>query len=96
VKNPAIGDINISSGVTREGKPFSHIAIRLDNGLEAHGQLSPDELRMMALGWISAAEAAEQDALILQALRETGLDDGAIGGFINRMRELRELREANA
>lgn len=64
--------IDIYSGVSvtaREG--FCRIEATLDDGTCPTGQLSPDEVRQMALGWLQAAEAAEHDAAVLAELTET-------------------------
>lgn len=78
--------ISVESGVTKEGKPFCVVAV---NG-EVLGHISPDEVRMMALGWLTAAEAAEGDAAVFVGLQKIGLDLMTTGAFIKDLREWRE------
>lgn len=80
-------DIGIDSGVNEKLEPFC--VVRL-NGRGA-GQLSPAEVRAMALQWLEAAEAAESDALVTAELVETaGLDLPTAGRFIVGLRRRRE------
>jgi hypothetical protein len=37
---------------------------------ERRGQLTPDEVRALALSWLEAAEAAETDAVVLELLEQ--------------------------
>ena len=80
-------DIEISSGVSLfTGEPFC--TIRWGN--EA-AQMTPDEVRVMALHWLSAAEGAESDALVMQELQQgVGLDLQTAGAFLLKLRERRE------
>ena len=79
-------NIFVESGVTKEGKPFCVVSV---NG-EVIGQISPDEVRMMALGWLQAAEAAEGDAAVFLGMKEIGIDLMTIGAFISDLREMRQ------
>jgi hypothetical protein len=80
--------IYIHSGVSAfDGKPFC--AVRWGN---LSGQLSPDEVRMMALHWMEAAAAAEQDALVMAELQEgVGLDLQTAGAVLVALRKRREI-----
>lgn len=78
--------IHIISGVSAfTGEAFC--AVRWNN---ENGQLSPDEVREMALHWLGAAEAAEQDAVVFKMLTtDMELDIETAGRFLVRMRDLR-------
>lgn len=84
-------DINIFSGVSVfDGKGFCHIEAVLDDGTRLAGQLSPDEVRQMALGWLQAAEAAENDAAVHAELTETaGVSFETAGHFLLALRDRR-------
>ncbi len=85
--NPDDGlSIEISSGLNSDLKPFNTIFL---NGKPA-GQLSPDEVRAMALQWLEAAEAAEQDAMVVAEMTEgLGIDLQTAGAFVVSLRERR-------
>lgn len=81
--------ISISSGVNIQGKPFCH-ATCVVGTKEHHGQLTPDEVRAMALAWLEAAEAAEHDAAVFNELQDgLGLPLEVAGGFISALRARR-------
>ena len=84
-----IREITVSSGVNIMGKPFCHVTC-VAGDLEHKGQLTPDEVRAMALAWLTAAEAAEHDAAVFNELQE-GLDLSiqVAGGFIAALRARR-------
>ncbi len=80
-------NIGVDSGVNEKLEPFC--IVRLND--RAAGQLSPAEVRAMALQWLEAAEAAESDALVVAELVETvGLDMPTAGQFIMALRKRRE------
>ncbi len=81
-----MSEISIESGVSLfDGKPFC--AIRWG---KERGQLSPDEVRQLALNWLSAAEAAESDAMVMTELQDgVGLDLQTAGAFLMALRERR-------
>lgn len=83
--------INIVSGVNVfDAKGFCHIEAVLDDGTRFVGQLTPDEVRQMALGWLQAAEAAEHDAAVHAELTENaGLTFETAGQFILALRDRR-------
>jgi hypothetical protein len=58
------------------------------------GSVSPAEARAMALRWLAAAEAAESDQLVSEALRATGITDGATENLFGYLRELRSDKPA--
>ena len=84
--------INIVSGVSLfDGNGYCQVQIeRDDGGIESLGQLSPDETRAMALAWLQAAEASENDAALLAVCRELGIDYRAAGRLIDDIREQRK------
>lgn len=61
--------IDIEAMSTPDGKPFCFVKAAGQLG-EMIGQLTPGEVRVMALAWLAAAEAAEQDAMVLAALTD--------------------------
>lgn len=80
-------DIFITSGVNEQLEPFCTVSV---NGGDLLGQLSPTEVRSMALQWLEAAEGAETDSIVWHLLAEMDLSPSAIGGFIGAMREKRK------
>lgn len=78
--------IEIRSGVNQHGEPFCTVVINHGDML---AQLTPNEVRQMALGWLESAEAAESDAAVYAALRTADMDPRAIGQFIADLRNLR-------
>lgn len=88
--------IYISSGVNPEGKPFCQVTLEHSEDQagpllpNAVGQLDPREVRKMALGWLSAAEAAIHDASVFKLmLSEVGIGTRAASMFIRSLREQR-------
>ena len=78
--------IDVTSGVSMfDGKPFCMIS--LDG--KPIGQLDPEEVRTMAMNWLAAAEAAESDAVVVAELRGIGLEDNAVGAFLQALRSRR-------
>lgn len=90
-----LGTIGLVSGVSVfTGKGFVRVAVLdQDNKQVAVGQMSPEEVRTMALGWLGAAEAAESDAAVFAELKGIGLDDTACAGFLAALRERRDEEE---
>lgn len=84
-------DINILSGVSAfDGKGFCRVEAVLDDGTRVVGQLSPDEVRQMALGWLQAAEAAEHDAAVYAELTDSlGVTREVAGHFLIGLRDRR-------
>ena len=79
--------INIESGVSMfTGEGFCTIAVNH----KRIGQLTPQEVRTMALHWLEAAEAACSDAAVYAQLRKTGLDANTAGAFIQSLRDHRD------
>ena len=86
-----LAGIEVQSGVNERGVGFCTVVATSSKGDILLGQLEPDRVRQMALHWLGAAEAAEQDAVVFRLLRDDfDLDLSAIGAFITKMREERE------
>lgn len=84
-----LAQVFISSGVNIEGDPFCHVECH-GADVELHGQLAPDEVRQMALAWLQAAEAAEQDAIVYGILTQSvDMDPADAAQFIFQMRQAR-------
>ncbi|MEU4386614.1 hypothetical protein [Promicromonospora sp. NPDC023805] len=83
--------IDVSSGVSlRDGAGFCRVDATLDDGTRVQGDLPPDEVRQMALGWLQAAEAAEHDAAVYAELTENhGFSLEAAGFFLIGLRDRR-------
>jgi len=91
---PELAGVAIQSGVSAmTGKGFCLIAAELTDGTTITGQLDPDEVRTLALGWLGAAEAAEHDAAVAAELTESfGIASELVAGFIVALRERRAGR----
>jgi hypothetical protein len=63
-------NIEVASGVNSQGKPFCHVMV---DG-KPRGQLTPNEVRSMAMQWLEAAEAAEHDSALLRWATTVGRD----------------------
>lgn len=81
-------NIAVTSGVSLfTKKPF--VTIFVDG--KARGQLTPDEVRGMALQWLEVAAAAEADALVLAELMDgAGADAEVAGHFLVALRDRRD------
>jgi hypothetical protein len=84
--------VNIESGVSAfDGKGFCRIEAKATNGDVMIGQLTPGEMRAMALSWVEAATAAEHDAGLLDFLLHTlELDNETAGNVLLNIRTRRE------
>lgn len=88
-------DLSIEAGVSIfTGKPFCQILAHNDTTI-LRGQLAPDEIREMALGWLEAAEAADQDAVVVEVLtkvldRDKELAKVVAADVVFRLRERRK------
>jgi hypothetical protein len=93
-----LSGIGMTSGTAKDGpgkyRGFIHVRVTAENGDVLIGQLAPDEVREMALVWLSAAEAADQDRIVMTMLtRDAGLDEETALGFIAGMREERDKND---
>ena len=85
-----LDSIHITSGVNSKGEGFCTVAARSQGDRRVLlGQLTPEEVREMALAWLSAAEAAEQDAAVLRCVRRLELPDELAGAVIAELRDSR-------
>ena len=89
---PELAGLNIESGISATtGEGFCLVAAVTSDGRAIAGQLDPEEVRQLALGWLSAAEAADHDAAVMAELIENvGLDLNQAAGFIAALRERRK------
>jgi hypothetical protein len=87
-----LAHIDIESGVSAfTGKGFCQVRATGADGELLVGQLSPAEVRTMALHWLGAAEAAEHDAIVHAELVETlGVEHDVAVAFIGSLRKRRE------
>ena len=63
-----LSNIFMTSGVNKEGEGFVTVSAHGDKGTILAGQLSPDEIRDHALAYLTAAEAADQDAAVYRVI----------------------------
>jgi hypothetical protein len=79
------------SGVNRKNEPFIQLAKAYKSGKrELIAQLDPWQTRDTALAALSAAEAAQSDALILKFMKEhVGLDPERLAMIMIEFRNLR-------
>jgi len=87
--NDDLVEIHVASGVNEAGAGFCTITARGGGGRILIGQLDPETVRTMALDWLGAAEAAEQDAAVLRVVRKLGLPDDLAGAVIAELRDTR-------
>lgn len=92
-ESPDTEGLVASSGVTRDLVAFCVLSL--------HGevlvQISPNQLREIALGWLQLAESAEHDALTARMLiREVGMTQAAAAGFLGQMRRMRAAVQAES
>jgi len=87
--NVDLASIDIQSGVNDKGEGFCTVVCTSVAKDIVLGQLTPDEVRGMALDWLGAAEAAETDAIVFQMFSELDMPLPAVGKFIEGMRSRR-------
>lgn len=90
-----LASLDVESGVAEDSETKYHgfltIRAKDENGNVFMGQLMPDEVRHMALAWLEAAEAADQDSIVMTLLtRDSGLNSDTAVNFIISMRKERE------
>lgn len=86
--------IEVISG-TAEDEPtkfrgFVTVRAEAKDGSFLSGQLDPDDLRAMALNFLQVAEAAEQDAIVMEKLVEMEIPPEIAARFVMDMREKRK------
>jgi hypothetical protein len=67
-----LANIEIRSGVNEDGEPFCTVVATSSDGRIMLGQMTPDEVRQHGLGYLEAAEGADQDAAVLRVMRRLG------------------------
>ncbi|HEY6416344.1 MAG TPA: hypothetical protein VIX41_08905 [Acidimicrobiales bacterium] len=83
--------IDVRSGVNERGEAFCTIVVASSpGGRILLGQLSPSEVRGMAMAWLESAEAAEQDAAVLRVIRKLELPDELAGAVVIELRQSRD------
>jgi hypothetical protein len=95
-----IGDLSgifVENGLAEDGpgkyRGFLTVRATAENGDVLVGQLSPEEVRQMALQWLSSAEAADQDRIVMNMMvRDIGLKPAIAANFIIGMREERDRK----
>ncbi len=90
------GLVNIEtvSGTAQDGpedfRGFVTVRAVAEDGSIMAGQLEPDEVRQMALSFLSVAEAADQDALIFRVMtKNIGAPAEVVAGLVMDMRKER-------
>lgn len=79
--------IEIRSGVNEKLKGFCTVVV---NHGDLIGQLSPDQVRAMALQWLEAAEAAHTDQIVTKVLIEKlDMDFDGAAEFLVMLRNAR-------
>jgi hypothetical protein len=81
--------VDVRSGVNEQGEGFCTIVATSAAGQMWVGQLPPSTVRRMAMDWIEAAEAAEQDAAVLRCVRHLDLPDDLAGAIVIELRNTR-------
>lgn len=85
-----LASIDVRSGVNEQGDGFVTVVARGQRDDRVLlGQLTPIEVRAMALAWLESAEAAEQDAAVLRCIRKLGLPDELAGAVVAELRDSR-------
>lgn len=95
-----LADIYMTSGLATDEdgnyEGFVTISCQDQAGNIFTGQADPDEVRTMALRWLEAAEAADQDCIVMTMLtRDLDIPPEHAAGFIRAMRSEREPDETN-
>jgi hypothetical protein len=85
-----LAGIDVHSGVNEKGEGFCAIVATAQGGRMLLGQLTPKEVRAMALAWLETAEAAEQDAAVLRCVRKLELPDKFAAAVIAELRDSRD------
>lgn len=82
-------NIEVRNGVNEDGEGFVTIVATSDDGTIWLGQLTPTEVRRMAMDWLEVAEAAEQDAAVVRVVRKLKLPDELAGAVVVELRNSR-------
>ena len=89
-----LAGIEVMSGTAQDGdgsfRGFVTVTATSEDGTEWKGQLDPTEVRQMALDFLGAAEAAEQDAIVFAvATTELELSSQMAAALVMAMRSRR-------
>ena len=82
--------IFITGGVNESGVAFLTVAAHSASGDILIGQVSPAEGRQLALHWLEAAEAADQDAAAWRTIKRLGLPIELAASIVTELRNTRE------
>lgn len=92
-EGPGLADVEVTSGVARDPdgfRGFCHVTASASDGSTWEGQLDPGEVRLMAMGFLEAAEASDHDAAVANLLTsELGAPLEVVAGFLQALREQR-------
>jgi ABC-type uncharacterized transport system YnjBCD permease subunit len=81
-----LASINVSSGVNERGEGFCSVSAIDSDGRIMLGQVDPETIRVQAMQWLEAAEAAEHDAAVLRVIRKLELPDELAAAVIVELR----------
>jgi hypothetical protein len=86
--------VHVQSGTAQDGpeeyRGFCTVFCTAKDGFRMIGQLDPADVRKMALNFLSAAEAAEQDAVVMTMMvRDLHAPTEIAAKFVTAMREVR-------
>ncbi len=87
--------IEMTSGMAMDDPKNYHgfITVRAtsEDGNALVGQMTPELARGLAMRWLEAAEAADQDSIVMTMLtRDVGLEPPVAANFISAMRNERD------
>lgn len=88
-------EIHVQAGLrmseeSKEFRGFCTVFATAEDGWRMVGQLDPSEVRKMAMNFLEGAEAAVQDAIVMNMMvRDIGLDPSASAQFVRQMRDER-------
>lgn len=76
IRNRACEKLEITPHISVDGRPYLSVAIDSDEidgeAYILNANMTPDEIRMMALQWFAQAEVADGDAFLFESLKEQG------------------------
>lgn len=88
--------VEVTSGTADDGdnnyRGFVTVRALAEDGSFMAGQLGPDEVRQMAMQFLEAAEAAEQDAVVFRVLTDkVGVPVNIVAQVVMDMRKARGI-----
>ena len=93
-----LSGVEVVSGTAQDGpeefRGFLTVRAIAEDGSFMTGQMSPAEVRKMALNLLAAAEGAVGDAIVMTMLvRDIGLEPAVAASFVMQMREERHRQD---